>query len=205
MARMLPSTPDTSAADEAEPRVIGVDSEDADDLLSALSSDTARTLLSKLHEEPDTPSGLASRVDSSLQNVQYHLKKLENAGLVGVVDTVYSEKGREMSVYAPSDRPLVVFAGRESESTGLKTALKRLLASVGILAAVSFVVQVVATGEIPFLAQTASEGADGGSTVATSAVETTASTAPAFPPGLAFFLGGLVVLAFAFAVWYARR
>ncbi|WP_117591118.1 ArsR/SmtB family transcription factor [Haloprofundus halophilus] len=204
MARLLPSTPDTSAADEAEPRVIGVDSEDADDLLSALSSDTARTLLSKLHDEPDTPSGLASRVDSSLQNVQYHLKKLEGAGLVDVVDTVYSEKGREMNVYAPADRPLVVFAGRESESAGLKTALKRLLASVGILAAASFVVQIVATGEVPFLAQSAS-GGDGGTELTTSAVETTASTAPAFPPGLAFFLGGLVVLAFAFAVWYARR
>ncbi|KTG11164.1 ArsR family transcriptional regulator [Haloprofundus marisrubri] len=204
MARLLPSTPDTSAADEAEPRVIGVDSEDADDLLSALSSDTARKLLSMLHDDPDTPSGLASRVDSSLQNVQYHLKKLERAGLVDVVDTVYSEKGREMNVYAPADRPLVVFAGRESESAGLKAALKRLLASVGILAAVSVVVQIAATGQLPFVAQ--SGAGDGGSAeLATSAVETTASTAPAFPPGLAFFLGGLVVLAFGFALWYARR
>ncbi|WP_224449806.1 ArsR/SmtB family transcription factor [Haloprofundus salilacus] len=206
MAKLLPSAPDTSAADEAEPRVIGVDSEDADDLLSALSSDTARTLLSKLHDEPDTPSGLASRVDSSLQNVQYHLRKLEDAGLVGVVDTVYSEKGREMNVYAPSDRPLVVFAGRESESAGLKTALKRLLASVGILAAVSLVVQIVVTGRLPFVTQSAS--GDGGSAeLATSAAETTASTAASqpFPPGLAFFLGGVAVLALGFALWYARR
>jgi hypothetical protein len=160
-----------------------------------------------LHEEPDTPSGLASRVDTSLQNVQYHLGKLKNAGLVSVVDTVYSEKGREMSVYAPSDRPLVVFAGRESESAGLKSALKRLLGAVGILAVASLLVQIVATGQLPFVAQSAS--GDGGSAdVAVSTAETTtaaATAAPAFPPGLAFFLGGVAVLALGFVVWYARR
>ena len=111
MADLLPSRSDAPAAEEADPRVIGLDSEDADDLLSALSSDTAREVLATLHEEPDTPANVADRVDTSLQNAQYHLGSLEDAGLIEVVDTVYSEKGREMNRYAPADRPLVVFAG----------------------------------------------------------------------------------------------
>jgi DNA-binding transcriptional ArsR family regulator len=136
---LLPSEPDTEPPD-AGPRVIGVDSEDAEDVLAALSSGTARELLSVLHEEPAPPSRLADEVDTSLQNAQYHLEKLETAGAVEVVDTAYSEKGREMDVYAPADQPLVIFAGDEGEST-LRSALSRLLGSVGVLAVASLAVQ----------------------------------------------------------------
>lgn len=139
---LLPSRPDTSAAEaEAEPRVIGVDSDDADDVISALSSDTARQLLAELHEEPAPPSKLAERADTSLQNAQYHLEKLQSAGAVSVVDTAYSAKGREMDVYAPADQPLVIFAGNEDETTGLRAALSRLLGGLGILGIGSLAVQ----------------------------------------------------------------
>jgi len=137
---LLPSKPDTSSAD-AEPRVIGVDSDDADDVISALSSETARELLAALHEEPAPPSEVADRVGTSLQNAQYHLEKLQSAGAVSVVDTAYSAKGREMDVYAPADKPLVIFAGDEDETTGLKSALSRLLGGVGLLGIGSLAVQ----------------------------------------------------------------
>ncbi|WP_380675125.1 ArsR/SmtB family transcription factor [Salinigranum sp. GCM10025319] len=125
MAGLLPSKPDIDPSDE--PRVVGLDSDAADELIDALSSTTTRKVLAALHEEPASASELAERVDTSLQNVQYHLRKLEDAGLVEVGDTVYSEKGREMNVYTPADRALVVVAGREEETTGLKAALSRLL------------------------------------------------------------------------------
>ena len=121
--------------------MVGVDDEDADALLSALSSGTARALLSALHEEPAPPSRLAEQADTSLQNVQYHLEKLEDAGAVEVVDTAYSAKGREMDVYAPADQPLVIFAGQEEKQSTLRSALSRLLGSVGILAVASLAVQ----------------------------------------------------------------
>ena len=136
---LLPSTPDTDT--QTEPRVVGVDDEDADALLSALSSGTARALLSALHEEPAPPSKLADRADTSLQNAQYHLEKLEDAGAVEVVDTAYSAKGREMDVYAPADEPLVIFAGGEEKQSTLRSALSRLLGAVGLLAVASLAVQ----------------------------------------------------------------
>ena len=139
---LLPSEPDTSAADsDAEPRVIGVDSDDADDVISALSSETARKLLAELHEEPAPPSKLADRADTSLQNAQYHLEKLQTAGAVSVVDTAYSAKGREMDVYAPADEPLVIFAGDQEQSSGLKAALSRFIGGFGALALGSLAVQ----------------------------------------------------------------
>jgi DNA-binding transcriptional ArsR family regulator len=221
MADLLPSTPDTSAVEDAEPRVIGLDSEDADDLIGALSSGTARELLTALHEDPATPSKLADRVDTSLQNTQYHLEKLEDADVIEVIDTAYSAKGREMKVYAPANQPLVVFAGGEEKSTGLKAALTRLLGAFALLAGLSVLVQAVA-GDLgtlfgggagvgrpaPGPGEAPVAGNANNSTVETTTAATDAATGAAdaalnaVPPGVAFFLGGALVLAAGFAYWY---
>jgi len=162
MADLLPSSSDVSEPEASEPRVVGVDSDAADDLLAALSSRTARRVLIELHEDPSTPARLAERVDTSLQNVQYHLDNLDDADLVEVADTVYSEKGREMKVFAPADRALVVVAGREEETTGLKATLKRLLGSVGALGVASLLVdRLLSPGGIGFGLSTGGGGADG--------------------------------------------
>lgn len=202
MADLLPSTSDLTRAPDAEPRVIGVDSDEADDMLSALSSDTARRMLQAFHDEPATPSKMADRLGTSLQNVQYHLGKLEAAKLVTVVDTVYSEKGREMNVYAPSDRPLVVYAGQEKDTFGLKQALSRLLGGVAILGVFSLLVQAW-LGDLPFPFGTGAgeSGGDGG-TMSTAETAGAVESAAGLPPGLLFFLGGLLVLASVGAVWY---
>jgi DNA-binding transcriptional ArsR family regulator len=136
---LLPSSPEI--VPDTEPRVVGVDSEDADALMSALSSATARRLLSELHDEPAPPSELADRAETTLQNTQYHLANLEDAGAVEVVGTAYSEKGREMDVYAPADQPLVIFAGNDEQASGLRAALKRLLGGVAALGVGALVVQ----------------------------------------------------------------
>ncbi|GGC56703.1 ArsR/SmtB family transcription factor [Haloferax sulfurifontis] len=205
MAGLLPSTPDTSAADESSPRVIGLEDDEASELLSALSSGTARRVLAALHEEPTNAAELAERVDTSLQNVQYHLRKLDDAGLVEVVDTVYSEKGREMKVYAPADRPLVVVAAGEETRTGLASMLTSLLGGVAVLGLLSALVQWVASRGLGVLggAGGATESAD--ATVSTMAAEAAPAAAQGVPPGLAFFAGGLVILLVVAAVQFARR
>jgi DNA-binding transcriptional ArsR family regulator len=182
--------------------VIGLDSDDADDLIGALSSGTARRILSTLHEEPASASEVADQVDTSLQNVQYHLGRMDDAGLVQVVDTVYSEKGREMKLYAPTDRPLVVVAGRESETEGLRAVLSRLVGAVGVLALVSALVQLLFGGASTGAGDAAS--ADGAEAVRVTAEATATSATSGLPPGLVFFCGGLAVLVVAFAVWYVR-
>ncbi|MFC7082015.1 ArsR/SmtB family transcription factor [Halorussus caseinilyticus] len=208
MADLLPSTSDATAPQSAEPRVVGVDSDDADDLLGALSSETARELLAALHDDPATPSDLAETIDTSLQNAQYHLGNLEDADVIQVVDTVYSEKGREMKVYAPADRPLVVFAGNEEKTTGLKAALSRLLGAFGALGLLSLAVQQVFGDGLATLfggGESAETRGDGGgmSVQSTDAVQqTTDAAANAIPPGVLFFAGGALVLALGFAWWY---
>ncbi len=209
MGRLLPAGFGRTVADDATPRVIGIDGDDADDLLAAMSSGTARELLAALHDEPAAPSELADRVDTSLQNVQYHLGKLEAAGAVEVVETVYSEKGREMKVYGPADRPLVVVAGDADETATLRTALATLLSGLAIVGLLSVAVQ-------RLLAEpSADAGGDVG--VAMTAERTATPTAggggldpaallgPLAEPGAVFFLGGLAALLVGLSVWYVRR
>ncbi|SFR33972.1 ArsR/SmtB family transcription factor [Halogeometricum limi] len=144
MADILPTRPDPPEGDK-EPRVVGIDSDEVSELLSAISSNTARAILSSLHDEPATPSEVAARVDTSIQNAQYHLGKLEDADLIESGGTAYSEKGREMTVYTPADRALVVVAGNEDDTGGLQTVLSQLLGGLGAVALGSVVVERLTT------------------------------------------------------------
>ena len=166
MSRLLPSLPDATP-EEREPRVVGVDDDEADDLIAALGSETARALLSTLHDRPATKSELADEVDTSLQNVQYHLSRLDEADLVDVVDTAYSEKGREMDVYAAADEPLVLFSGGSEESTGIKTALMRLLGGYGLIGLAAVAAQrLLAVGSLGNSRFTGQSGGDAGTATA---------------------------------------
>lgn len=71
-------------------------------VFESLSSETARSILETLEDGPATTSDLADAIDTSLQNIHYHLEKLIEADLVTEVGTWYSAKGKEMSVYAPT-------------------------------------------------------------------------------------------------------
>lgn len=163
MADLLPSSSDVSGPVGDGPRVVGIDSDDAEDLLAALSSETARNILASLHEEPASPARIAERVDTTLQNAQYHLERMEEAGAIRVADTVYSEKGREMDVYAPADRALVVVAGKEDDTAGLRSVLSNLLGGVGVLGLASLVVDRLLRAGGPLGYAIRSGGSDGGS------------------------------------------
>ena len=218
MSRLLPSLPDASP-EEREPRVVGVDDDEADDLIAALGSETSRDILSTLHDRPATKSEIADEVDTSLQNVQYHLSRLDEADLVDVVDTAYSEKGREMDVYAAADEPLVLFAGGSEESTGIKTALMRLLGGYGVIGLAA-----VAAQRLLSVGSLGQRGGGDDVGVASSGGPTTENTQDAadatdgavelvgdplaeyavslIEPGVVFFLGAALVFTVAWAYWY---
>jgi DNA-binding transcriptional ArsR family regulator len=199
MSELLSSDSDAGpagdSAGEAEAgdlQTLWLDSEEAGDLLSSLSSDTARSVLTSLHEEPATASEVADRVDTSLQNARHHLSNLQDADLVEVTDTRYSSKGREMNVYAPARDLMVVFVGSRENDGGLLESLRRLVPVLAVLAVASALVQwlvvpgvgTVASGELPRLG----DGVGGG-------------VAPlALPVGAVFLAGGLVAVGLVLAV-----
>jgi DNA-binding transcriptional ArsR family regulator len=94
-----------------------VDDEQPSDVLQTVSSDTAQQILATLDGEPATTSDIAEAIDTSIQNTKYHLDRLCEANLVEGVDTWYSKKGTEMTVYALSVEELVVQFGDSISKT----------------------------------------------------------------------------------------
>lgn len=189
----------TAPAVDGDAQVVGLESTDAEAVLGAVSSDTARTVLDALHEERTTASGLAERADLSLQTVQYHLANLREADLVEVVEETTSEKGRSMDVYGPTSQPVVVFAGGEDDADDVRSMLSRLVSAVAFLGLVSLLVQQVVGGD-----EATSESVTMTADSARGAGDA-AGAAGAVEPGLLFFAGGLVVLAAYGCWWYLRR
>ncbi len=120
-----------------EPRVLGLDNEAAEEAFETLTASTTRKVLSIIYEQPSTPTEIRDEIDTSLQNVHYHLGKLEDAGLIEPSGVGYSEKGTEMTVYAPANEAVVLFAGRKSDRLRLRDFLRRALGAVVVLAGVS--------------------------------------------------------------------
>ena len=121
--RDLQSGDQTGDSESGEPTVVGLEAEESGEVFSALTSETARSLVAELHRRPATQSELAERVDTSLQNAKYHLQRLVDAGIVEVVDELYSQKGIEMSVYGPVGHPFVLIAGGDENLDAVRRAL----------------------------------------------------------------------------------
>ncbi|WP_313696248.1 ArsR/SmtB family transcription factor [Halorarum halobium] len=148
MTSLLPLKPATEnlAGRDLDPRLVDFADADADDVLAAVSSTTARRILGSLYEEPRTASDVAAALDTSVQNASYHLDRLVDADLVEVVETWYSGQGREMDVYAPTNSALVIHAGAEHATPSLSTALRRALGALGVLGLASALVHARWTG-----------------------------------------------------------
>jgi DNA-binding transcriptional ArsR family regulator len=138
MSSIFPLRDTVTPDEDREPRLVDLDEDTADEVFEALSSGTTRSIFLSLHQTPQTASDLADTTETSVQNVQYHLGKLEDADLVEVVDTWYSERGTEMKVYAPQDDSLVLFAGRDKQST-LRSLLNRVAGVLTLLVPASII------------------------------------------------------------------
>lgn len=132
MTRLLPTGTDATVDRSDDPEVLCIDDEATRDVFTTLSSETAYAVFRMLNEEPATPATVAERLDLSIQNAHYHLGNLEDAGLIEVADTCYSEKGREMEIYAVTSQPKVLVLGTESDENTLRRAFGQMAGVVGV-------------------------------------------------------------------------
>lgn len=204
MSGLIDRLQDRTATPNERPRVIEMEEEDADHVLDALSSGTARRAVRSLFQEPATPSELADRLDTSIQNVHYHLTNLREAELVEPIETIYSEKGNEMSVYAPANDP-IVFVGDQNRVPAVTRSVTQVVGGILFLVGASLFVQwgaerlldrrdVVGGAAAP--AEWGPPGADAGADAAPYLFDL-------LEPGTLFFVGCLVVAAV--VAWRLRR
>ncbi|MDS0257941.1 helix-turn-helix domain-containing protein [Haloarcula sp. S1CR25-12] len=132
MGRLLPTETDASVERSDEPSVLCIDDEATCEVFSALGSETAQDIFRLLNEEPATPATIAEGLDMSVQNVHYHLGNLDDVGLIEVVDTCYSEKGREMDVFVVAEDPTLVFLGTSDDKPAMRRAFESFASVVGV-------------------------------------------------------------------------
>jgi DNA-binding transcriptional ArsR family regulator len=196
MAGLIDKLQVRSATTNERARVLDMAGEDADAVFDALSSDTGRRAFRTLFDDPATPSELAARLDTSVQNVHYHLSKLRSAGLVRPVETVYSEKGNEMTVYGPANDPLV-FVGDRDRLGRVRRSLADVAVGLALVGIGSLLVQWGA--ERLLRARGAVWGVVGPAGTAPPDPESMGPLArvvfEVFEPGLLFFVACLVVAA----------
>jgi DNA-binding transcriptional ArsR family regulator len=183
--------------------------ERAQRIAKAMASQTASDILSALRDAPLSAAEIADRLAIPLTTLKYHVENLADAGLIEVVRTRWSSKGREVKVYGLTSRLIIV-------TPPVKDIRAILLKYASLFAVVIFASIVVAMlmpllgGGAPaqeprLMAFDATKGAG--------APEATAAVPPvALDAVTAFFLGGsTVVLAlmvyevYLYFTYYRRR
>ena len=197
LSRLINTSPKPSLPERTE--VLDLESDEAGMMIEALGSEMARKMLSELYSEPLVASSLADRLDTSIQNVRYHLENLQEAELVTVADIRYSDAGREMKLYAPTSNAVLLLSTKSTKGR-IRDLLSSLLAIGFLLGVVALTIrQYIATRydtELE-LVQTSLDRADG------SFLETDVTFRRTEPyhdlpfyldPAIVFFLGGLTAL-----------
>lgn len=120
--------------------------EESKKITQVISNDTARQIIELLADAPLSASDIAERLQAPLTTITYNLENLESVGLVKVERIKYSEKGREVKIYAPV-RKLIVVVPEKTDKKSVADVIRKYLGV--ILAAV------LASSAIEFLARSA--------------------------------------------------
>ena len=184
-------------------RIAEMHDDDAVQIFKALSGESTYRIYREIQQSPKTTSELQQVLDTSIQNVHYHLDKLEEAGLIEPVDVRYSEKGAEMSVFGPTHSPLIISFASESTNSNVRAALTRLLSGVTVLG--------LASVSVELLAKRASSpktpGSDAGENVSVTAPQFTDPTSLEMlllSPGLLTFIIGLLIISVYVTLQYTK-
>ena len=105
-----------------------------------ISNDTARNILEAIASEPLSASRIAEKLRIPLSTVQYNLEKLNDAGLVKVERTKYSEKMKRVKIYAPQ-RKFVVIVPEKTNRKDVIATLKRYLTVIFFAVAGSGIIE----------------------------------------------------------------
>jgi len=177
----------------------------AQKIAKAISSGTANEILHLLGDGQQSATNITGTLDLPMSTVKYHLDNLLDAGLVEVVETKYSVKGREIKVYALRDQLLIV-APKMQNVRSLLLKYASLFAIVAVASLAGFFYLPLLEPAIPgtsgggvndgsLMQGEKSVGIMSGPAPASEIVpQAFAPAAPVFDPVLAFFLGGCLVI-----------
>lgn len=110
-------------------RVLGLDDEDTALVIDALSTESARQILTALNDGPATVGELADTTDLTAQNVCYHLEKLTDADLVHR-DGMRGTGGNAATVYTLANPTILSTA---PDATATRPNIGAFVLTIGVL------------------------------------------------------------------------
>jgi predicted ArsR family transcriptional regulator len=153
--------------------------EESKKITQVISNDTARKIIELLADAPLSASDIAERLQTPLTTIVYNLENLESVGLIRVEKIKYSEKGREVKIYAPVRKLIVVVP----EKTDRKSITDILRKYVGVVLAAVFASSLIEfllfrAGAPPWMVEKASyrESRDALATISPAAAPEVANT-----------------------------
>nr|WP_321496821.1 helix-turn-helix domain-containing protein [uncultured Methanolobus sp.] len=106
-------------------------SEDSKKITQLLSNEKAMKMLEILADRPMSASDVAEKLDLPLTTVKYNLDGLIEADLIKVKETKWSRKGREVKIYEPVQKLIVVAPGSmKNDRSSIISMLKKYLGLV---------------------------------------------------------------------------
>ncbi len=120
--------------------ILPLNEKNSKEIAQIISNDTARNILEAIASEPLSESQIAEKLRIPLSTVQYNLGKLNDAGLVKVARTKYSEKMKEVKIYVPQ-RKFVVIVPEKTNRKEVIAALKRYLTVIFFAVAGSGIIE----------------------------------------------------------------
>ncbi|HXG06483.1 MAG TPA: winged helix-turn-helix domain-containing protein [Nitrososphaera sp.] len=129
---------DILTSDDARIKLIG----------EVFANDTSRKILIKIFEGVNTAGEIASKLEIDLPLAVYHLKRLEQSGLIKVGEVTVSSKRHKVNRYVPMKLAFVLIPSSGTmENKDYKTAIGKALDSLGnrLLIPISFAISSFAT------------------------------------------------------------
>jgi predicted transcriptional regulator len=96
-------------------------------LTQVISNETAMKILELLAESPLSTSQISELLNLPITTVQYNIDNLMSIGLIKIDRVKYSEKGREVKIYAPRQK-LIVLVPEKTDSSNVLGILKKYIA-----------------------------------------------------------------------------
>ncbi len=121
-----------------------------------LVTDVSRTILKMLFENTFTANDIAIKTEYSLQLVRYHLKKMQDVGLVEISKIGKNTKSHDMKYYTATKFAIIILPSKFSEKAKTSKSLFRSLKSlyrfgaIGIAAIGSWFATLAFQGNVKF-------------------------------------------------------
>ncbi|MCK4937038.1 MAG: helix-turn-helix domain-containing protein [Methanosarcinales archaeon] len=114
-------------------------------ITQVITNDTARQVIELLADQSMSVSDIAHKLDVPLTTIKYNIENLVDVGLVKVEHIKYSEKGRQVKIYGPV-RKLIVLVPEKTDSASIADILKKYIGVVLAAVFASGIVEVLTGG-----------------------------------------------------------